>query len=326
MKWFDKLERRFGKYAIHNLMYYIIGIYVLGFAVAMFFPDVYSAYLSLDVEMILRGQVWRLLTFMLQPPSYSLIFILFTLYFYYMIGTVLERIWGAFRFNVYYFSGVILHIIAAFIIYFIFGQSFSMSTYYINLAIFMAFAVEQSDTQVLLFFVLPIKMKWLGILDGIIFGITIVGGFMVTILPETVWYGLYNMGLLAGSVYYCYVNATCALVSMLNFLVFLLITFKKPARTATQRNYQKMQKTARKAQKNQQRPSFNEKFYNANSEKSTWKSANKPYINRGGAKHQCAVCKRTELDDDSLVFRYCSKCVGGKEYCNEHLYTHIHVK
>ena len=76
MKWFDKLERRFGKYAIHNLMYYIIGIYVLGFAVAMFFPDVYSAYLSLDVEMILRGQIWRLFTFMLQPPSYSLIFIL----------------------------------------------------------------------------------------------------------------------------------------------------------------------------------------------------------------------------------------------------------
>lgn len=190
----------------------------------------------------------------------------------------------------------------------------------------MAFAVEQSDTQVLLFFVLPIKMKWLGILDGIIFGVTIVGGFMVTILPETVWYGLYNMGLLAGSVYYCYVNATCALVSMLNFLVFLLITFKKPARTATQRNYQKMQKMAKKAQKNQQRPSFNEKFYNANSEKSTWESANKPYINRGGAKHQCAVCKRTEFDDDSLVFRYCSKCVGGKEYCNEHLYTHIHVK
>ena len=220
MKWFDKLERRFGKYAIHNLMYYIIGIYVLGFAVAMFFPDVYSAYLSLNVEMILRGQIWRLFTFMLQPPSYSLIFILFTLYFYYMIGTVLERIWGAFRFNVYYFSGVILHIVAAFVIYFIFGQSFSMSTYYINLALFMAFAVEQSDTQVLLFFVLPIKMKWLGILDGIIFGVTIVGGFMVTILPETVWYGLYNMGLLAGSVYYCYVNATCALVSMLNFLVF----------------------------------------------------------------------------------------------------------
>ena len=159
MKFFDKLERRFGKYAIPNLMYYIIGIYLVGFVIELFAPDVYTYYLSLDVAKVLHGQVWRLVTFILQPPSSSIIFMVFTLYFYYVIGTVLERIWGSFKFNVYYFSGVILHIIAAFVIYIIFGWSFNMSTYYINLALFLAFAVEQADTEVLLFFVLPIKMK-----------------------------------------------------------------------------------------------------------------------------------------------------------------------
>ena len=152
----------------------------------------------------------------------------FTLYFYYVIGTVLERIWGSFKFNVYYFSGVILHIIAAFVIYFIFGWSFNMSTYYINLALFLAFAVEQADTEVLLFFVLPIKMKWLGWLDGIIFAITIIGGYLTPVMPKAIWRGFYNAGLLAGNSYTCYVMATCALISMLNFIIFFFATRKAP--------------------------------------------------------------------------------------------------
>ena len=228
MKFFDKLERRFGKYAIPNLMYYIIGIYLVGFVIELFAPDVYTYYFSLDAAKVLHGQVWRLVTFILQPPSSSIIFMVFTLYFYYVIGTVLERIWGSFKFNVYYFSGVILHIIAAFVIYFIFGWSFNMSTYYINLALFLAFAFEQADTEVLLFFVLPIKMKWLGWLDGIIFAITIIGGYLTPVMPKAIWRGFYNAGLLAGNSYTCYVMATCALISMLNFIIFFFATRKAP--------------------------------------------------------------------------------------------------
>lgn len=300
MNWFDKLERKFGRYAIHNLMFYIIGVYVIGFAIAMFAPQVYSSYLSLDVAMILKGQVWRLVTFILQPPSYSLIFIIFTLYFYYVIGTVLENAWGAFKFNVYYFSGIILHIAAAFLIYALFGQSFTMSTYYINLALFMAFAVEQSETRVYLFFVLPVKMKWLGMIDGVIFAITIIGGYLVPFMPRALWLAFYNMGILSGSVYSCYVNATCALVSMLNFIVFLIITLKGNGKTSTQKNFEKVRRA-------NYRPTTVMPGSQAN-------------------KHRCAVCNRTENDGENIVFRYCSKCNGAYEYCNEHLYTHVHVK
>ena len=157
MKWFNNLERRFGKYAIPNLMYYIIGLYLVGFIIDLFAPDFYMTYLSLSVEKVLQGQVWRVVTFIIAPPSSSFIFMAFTLYFYYLIGTNLERIWGSFRFNMYYFSGVILHIISAFLIFFIFGWDFSMmTTYYINLALFMAFAMEYGETVVYLFFILPI--------------------------------------------------------------------------------------------------------------------------------------------------------------------------
>ena len=203
MDWFQKLERKYSKYAIQNLMMYIIVLYAVGFVFEVFAPGVYSTYLSLDFAYIFKGQIWRLVTFIIQPPSTSIIFVFFSLYFYYLIGTVLENIWGSFKFNVYFFSGVILNIIAALIIYLIFGISFNMSTHYINLALFMAFAMEQPDMEVLLFFVIPIKIKWMALLDGIVFAIIILGGFIVPTIAVsgvnfgwTMWKGLYNAGLL----------------------------------------------------------------------------------------------------------------------------------
>ena len=199
MDWFQKLERKYSKYAIQNLMMYIIVLYAVGFVFEVFAPGVYSTYLSLDFAYIFKGQIWRLVTFIIQPPSTSIIFVFFSLYFYYLIGTVLENIWGSFKFNVYFFSGVILNIIAALIIYLIFGISFNMSTHYINLALFMAFAMEQPDMEVLLFFVIPIKIKWMALLDGIVFAIIILGGFIVPTIAVsgvnfgwTMWKGLYN--------------------------------------------------------------------------------------------------------------------------------------
>ena len=194
MNWFAKFEKKFSKYAIKNLMFYIIVLYAIGFVMNTFFNGLYDAYFSLDFAMIFKGQVWRLITFILQPPSNSIIFVVFVLYFYYLIGSVLERIWGSFRFNVYFFTGVILNILASLIIYLIWGLSFKLSTNYINLALFMAFAMEQPDMEVLLFFIIPIKIKWMAILDAVIFGITIVFGYLVPFLPRNVWYSLYAAG------------------------------------------------------------------------------------------------------------------------------------
>lgn len=325
MKWFERLERKYSRYAIPNLMYYIIVLYIVGLVINLFAPAVYTQYLALDVKMILHGQIWRIFTFIIQPPNSNIIFMAFALYFYYMIGSVLERIWGSFRFNLYFFTGVLLQVVAAFLVYFIFGYNFSMSTYYINLALFMAFAMEQPDMEVLLFFVLPIKIKWLAWLDGLIFAVTIIGGYASGMIPFDVW-----MRFAANGIVFDKAIATSALVSMINFILFAVLYSKGPAKTQTQRNYQKAIKSAKKAQKKReqgQRQSFNERFYNANSEKSTWESANKPYVrpNTGGTKHRCAVCGRTELDGEDLIFRYCSKCEGGLEYCQDHLYTHIHV-
>lgn len=198
MNFFRKLERKFGKYAIPNLMYYIVGLYIGGLAVHLVNPMIYYMYLSLDAGAVLHGQVWRLATFLICPPSSGIFFNLIALYLYYSLGSTLEQVWGTFRFNVYFFMGVLGHIAAAFIIYALSGVSYPMSTYYLNESLFLAFAATFPQTQFWVMGILPIKAKWLGIFVGAQFLYDFIVGGMAARL---------SIGL-----------------ALLNFVVFFLIT------------------------------------------------------------------------------------------------------
>ena len=90
MKLLNKLEKKFGKYAIKNLMYFFIMLYALGFVILLVKPEIYTQWLSLNASAILSGQIWRIFTYIIYPPTGSLITILISLYFYYTIGTLLE--------------------------------------------------------------------------------------------------------------------------------------------------------------------------------------------------------------------------------------------
>ncbi len=293
MKLINKIERKFGKYAIKNLMFYIIGLYVLGLIIQLFGGDFYESYLSLNVGKVLQGQIWRIVTFIIAPPANSsLIFMAFTLYLYYMIGTVLENVWGAFRFNLYFFMGIIFHVIAAFLIYFIFGYSYEFTTYYINLSLFFAFAATYPDMEFLLFFILPIKVKWLALIDALYMGATIIFGYGFQFMPVSMQYRLY-MPLIQLGIIPSPVIATAALVSILNFIIFFLLT----------RNYRRI------SPKEIKRKRTYKKQVNV---------ANRKLV------HKCAICGRTSEDFPELTFRYCSRCKGNYEYCQDHLFTHEH--
>ena len=86
----EKLERKYGKYAIRNLMYYIIILYAVGWVLQMFAEGFYETWLSLDPTMIMRGQIWRLVTFIIYPPNTNIFYLLISLYLYYSIGKTLE--------------------------------------------------------------------------------------------------------------------------------------------------------------------------------------------------------------------------------------------
>ena len=159
------LERKLRRFAIPNLMKYIVIGQGIVFALLYIWPSVgYRVYsmISLNRAYILHGQIWRLITFVFCPPSSSPIFIIFALYFYYFIGQSLEMQWGTLRFNLFYWIGMLGAIIAALI-------TGSADNSYLNLSLFFAFAALWPDHQVLLFMIIPVKMKYLALFDALLF-------------------------------------------------------------------------------------------------------------------------------------------------------------
>ena len=179
----DKMERRFGRYAIRNLTMYLLAGYAIGYLLSFTMPQLLT-YFTLEPALILKGQVWRLLSWVIIPPNDNIIFVIFMMLLYYSLGNTLESYWGAFRYNVYIFSGILFTVIGAFIVNGLIGGITGFgslySTYYINMSIFLACAASIPDVQVLLMFLFPIKVKWLGIVYGIILLVNCIQGGIAT--------------------------------------------------------------------------------------------------------------------------------------------------
>ena len=174
----NKFEKKFGKYAIQNISLILILCYVVGYVISLINGN-FLSYLTLNpYEILFHGQIWRLVTWIIIPPGTLDPFTIIMLLFYYNIGTTLERTWGTYRYNVYLLMGMLFTVLGSFAcmgINFLSGASGAevaflsaiganfFSTYYINMSIFLAFAATFPNVQVLLMFVIPIKVKWMGI-------------------------------------------------------------------------------------------------------------------------------------------------------------------
>ncbi len=281
MNFMNRLERRFGRYAISNLSLYIIICYVVGYLLMLINPNIYQ-WIVLSPYYIFRGQIWRLVTWLIVPPSSLDIFTIIMLLFYYSIGTSLERTIGAFRYNVFIFGGVILTVLGMMGLYGV-GRLMGMNlqelvnmtsyatTYYLCMSMFLAYALFYPDMQVLLYFVIPVKVRWIAILDVVL----MVYEFVVSNAGTRVLIG----------------------IALLNLLLFFL----------TSRSFHHLTPGEIK-----RRQAFKRQV----------EAPKKQSVTR----HKCAVCGRTELDGDDLVFRFCSKCNGNYEYCQDHMFTHTHVQ
>ena len=134
------------------------------------------SFLTFNLNGLLHGEVWRIVTFIFYPSAGSPFWLLISLYFYYWIGSTLERQWGTAKFNLYYISGALLTVLGVVLASLITGNPYltAAGTGYVNLSMFFAFAFLFPDTTVLLFFILPVKMKWLAYLDGALFAFDII--------------------------------------------------------------------------------------------------------------------------------------------------------
>lgn len=182
-KWLNWLERKLYRFNIPPIMKYIVfamgGVFVLDLMLSM--TTAYTtrlnltAYLVLDISSVLQGQVWRLITWLFVPQQDNLLWMLLSLYFYYMIGTTLENRWGARRFLIYYVIGALANIAGAFIAHAITGYGYGVNTY-LYYSLFLAFAALYPDMQFMLFFFLPVKAKWLAAIDLLYFLLAIITG------------------------------------------------------------------------------------------------------------------------------------------------------
>ena len=167
------------RFGIPNLMRVIVignvAVYVLMLLTQANDANALS-FLTFNLNALLHGEVWRLVTFVFVPAYSSPFALLIRLYFYYWIGSTLERQWGTAKFNLYYISGALLTVLGVVLASLITGNPYltAAGTGYVNLSMFFAFAFLFPDTTVLLFFILPVKMKWLAYLDGALFAFDII--------------------------------------------------------------------------------------------------------------------------------------------------------
>lgn len=292
MNFIDRLEKRYPNFGVSNLMIYVIAISGLGMLISMVNPYIYYQYLSLDFYQIFHhGQVWRLITFLLCPSaggsgSSGLFWFVIMAWVYYSIGSNLERIWGRFRFTLFYLSGIVMILVVTLAAYLIMGIVYpaqevgiwlgmQVTLEYVTESLFLAFALVFPYVQFLLFFIIPVKAKWLSIFYFALDAYQIIQGIMMK----------------------SYYPVALIVVSLINIFIFFFFAKGRPGMAAHARQ------TKRKAE-------FKQKMHESREK---------------GPIHRCAICGRTELDAPELDFRYCSKCDGRYEYCSEHLFTHEHV-
>ena len=278
-------------------MLYVVIVYALGFVISRISPDFYYEYLMLDIDKLLKGQVWRLVTFVIQPMDDNLLLMMLLLYVYYSIGMSLEHVWGTFRFNLYYFMGIFFNFLAVVIIYIITrialgsGVSYPISLSYLNLSMLLAFAATFPNAEFRLMFLIPVKAKYLMVGYFILLGYSIIQAFAVGGL----WFGIFI--------------SVSILVSMANFFIYFMMikSYLSPRNIKRKVDFTMKYRTGARAAKPNSTvdPATGHKII---------------------TRHKCAVCGRTELDGDNLEFRFCTKCNGNYEYCQDHLFTHEHIQ
>lgn len=174
MRWLYRLERKLGRWAIPNLTQVLVVGQVLSYVLVQLRPEILDR-IALIPARVLQGEVWRLLTLIFDPPATALLWAFLFWYFFYFLGTALEAAWGAFRYNVYLAVGYLATVAVAFV-----TPEVAASNSFLYASVFLAFATLYPDYQIYLFFVLPIRVRWLALLMWLGYALQLVRGDWAT--------------------------------------------------------------------------------------------------------------------------------------------------
>ena len=173
--WLDRFAYKHSRFAVPDLMRYIVFGTAIVYVLDMFSDNMLSAFLSFSVPAIIHGQIWRLVSFIIVPDSMNILWTVVSLLFYYSIGTTMEREWGSAKFTLFYACGILLTILSG-VISGLFGAGYVSMTA-VNQSLFLAFATLYPNAQIRLYFILPLKAKWLAIFYVVMMGWNVLSTF-----------------------------------------------------------------------------------------------------------------------------------------------------
>ena len=288
-------------WGIPNLMLYIvIGTALVSLITIITNSTTLLELLCFNKAAILQGQVWRLITYIFTDTAGSLLSLLF-LYFFYMLGRQVENSMGTFRFNLFYFSGVILMDVFAMIFcpsdpllstIYAYNLYIQMG-FYLHLSLLLTFAVTNPDAQFLLLMFIPIK-AW-------IMSIIYIAWIVTTVFTN------FHSG-------FAFPNYLFPLVGIANFALFAgrdIANILPPAWRPTGRRQYRTVHQSRPEKKTGTIPFPNQ---------------DRPAPKAADYTHKCCVCGRTDVTNPELEFRYCSRCSGYHCYCEDHINNHTHIE
>ena len=296
---FERFCYRHQNWGIPNLMLFIIiGCGVVSALSLMGYPQIYNI-LCFDRDAILRGEVWRLITYIFTMSSSNIFLTFLLLYCYYSLGRIMEMSWGTFRFNLYYFTGIILMDVFAmacggievagiplqYISYYYTGNM----TSFLHLSLLLCFATQNPDNRFVIFFVIPIR-AW--ILALIYLGVTLFQVLQMSIPVMIFPHNLFPLVALAN--YFLFFGSD--VVNILPPKWRYKLQYRKPK--------EKKPKQTGTVPFTREQP----------------KKTSVPYT------HRCTVCGKTDVSNPELEFRYCSRCNGYFCYCQDHISNHTHIE
>ena len=289
-----KLRHRFERFCyqnrakgIPNLMLYVTLGSAIVYVLSMMDQSSTLYYaLCFDRAKILQGQVWRLFTYAFTFNAGNILLTAVGLICYFSLGRAMENSWGTLKFNLFYFTGMVLMDIYAMV----FGLQADI--YYLNMSLFLGYATLYPDARFLLFFIIPVKAWIFALID------------LILIFSEVLLYPFpYNL---------------FPLVSLANYFLFfgkdVVNVIPMSWRLNARRLFRKKKKYAPKPDA---KPI---PFPNAGSYEATVTRPKAPYT------HKCTICGRTDISDPDLEFRYCSRCQGYHCYCQDHISNHSHIQ
>ena len=302
------LRRRFDRFCYQNrdkgipnlMLYVVIGSAIVYLLSLVNGGDVVYTLLCFDKSAILKGQIWRLVSFVFTySPGSNPILILIYLFFSYQLGRMVNLSMGNLRFNLFYFSGILLMDIFAMIFcptepiivqntlvpaeYFTYMVYDNMA-YYLHLSLLLSFATANPDSRFMILFIIPVKAWIMGIV------------YLVLVLIE-----IFNMSY----PYFLFPHNLFPLVALANYLIF------------TGKDIRNLFPFLRNRRPRKPKPAHGTIPFRPTGVQPKPEEA---------YHHRCTVCGRTDISDPALEFRYCSRCSGYNCYCEDHINNHTHIQ